>query len=46
MNRFYNRSQLYIKEWETPLQKLAEEFHMKPTELKQVCNKLEIPTPN
>ena len=45
MYRFYNRNQLYKKVWEHPLQKLAEEFNLKPQELKKICNKLEIPTP-
>ena len=45
MFRFYDRKQLYNLVWIKPLHKIAKNFNITPIELKDVCKKLEIPTP-
>lgn len=41
-----NKEQLYIEIWDEPLAKVAEKYNVQTYKLKEVCNKLSIPTPN
>jgi hypothetical protein len=42
----FNRKQLYKEVWETPVSKLSESYGISFSQLKKVCNELNIPTPD
>jgi len=42
----FNREQLYKEVWETPVSKLSESYGISFSQLKKVCNELNIPTPD